>query len=267
MRAFLILLLIANLAYLAWSQIGGPDRAEPSLPGEGPPPFQPAAQSLVLLNELPQERLNLMASLAQARTARAGAQQELEEVQQEAAQVRSDIADVQAELAEDRSITPWCASTGPFADPAAAASFMDALGDLGGEAALDLREEPISSTWWVHMPAFATEALAMERLAELQARNIDSYFMRNGEMAGGISLGVYSRRESGLIAQQRLADQGYATSLREVFRMAERPYVGLRLPDDSLREAPEWSAFLASAEGVALVENACETIASEFEFP
>ena len=107
----------------------------------------------------------------------------------------------------------------------------------------------------------------MQMLAELQEKNIDSYYMRSGDMAGGISLGVYSRQESALIEQQRKADQGYATSIREVLRMGDRLYVELVMPDGALREAPEWTDFLASAGGVNVVENACEMIASENEFP
>ena len=132
---------------------------------------------------------------------------------------------------------------------------------------IEVREEAVSSTWWVHMPAFATEAEAQAMLRELQDRNIDSYYMRTGEMAGGISLGVYSRQESAGIAQRQLAGQGYATSIREVFRMEERPFVRLELPDGAVRESPEWTAFLAAAGPVELTEFACEPIASENQFP
>jgi hypothetical protein len=107
----------------------------------------------------------------------------------------------------------------------------------------------------------------MDLLAELQGKNIDSYYMRSGEMAGGISLGVFSREASAAIAQRQLADRGYATSVREVARMGERHYVALRMADDALRQAPEWTAFLGRARGIEVLENACETIASESEFP
>ncbi len=294
MRSFLFLLLLANLGYLAWQQGWLFARPEPAALDEQPA-FQQAAKNLVLLGELPQQRLDLMTSLAEARTARAGAAQQLQGVQQEIESVEGEIGEVQAEFAQDQlrsaevqqelldtldtaigeaaepvatePAVPWCAVAGAFADVPAADAFTQGLAELGVGGVVEIREAPISSTWWVHMPAFASEGVAMEMVAELQAKSIDSYYMRNGDMAGGISLGVFSRRESALIAQQQLADRGYPTSIREVFRMEERPYVALTMPDGTLRETPEWMGFLASAGAVEVSENACETIASENEFP
>jgi cell division protein FtsN len=296
MRVFLILLILANLGYLAWQQGWVVERTEPAAVGEQAA-FQPAQQTLTLLNELPQARLDLMDSLARSRTARTDAAQQLEQLRGDIDAVAGEITENQQQLAQDQARStevqqallntldaavaeaqaeieaspaatpdaapalPWCAQAGVFADRPAAESFMNSLENLGGSAEIEAREEPVSSTWWVHMPAFSSEAVAMERLQELQARGIDSYYMRSGEMAGGISLGVYSRQESALIAQQQLADRGYATSIREVFRMGERLYVRVRLPDATLREAPEWAGFLASAGGIEVLENACETIA------
>jgi cell division septation protein DedD len=295
MRSFLILLLFANLAYLTWWQGWLFDQPEPLSDLERPV-FQQAGQGLLLLNELPQERLDLMRSLAEARTARAGAEQELQQAQQEVVLVEGKIGEVQAEVVENRAqseesqqaladtldavieeevssleppapATPWCAHAGVFANREAAEAFARSLEMLGIEALIESREAPVSSTWWVYMPAFASEATAMGVLAELQAKNIDSYYMRSGDMAGGISLGVFSYEESALIAQRQRAEQGYASSIREVVRTGERLYVALAMSDGALRETPEWAAFLASAEGVGVTENACETIASENEFP
>jgi hypothetical protein len=301
MRVFLILLLLANLGYLAWRQgwvFEGPEAP----PADQSGTFQPAGQSLTLLAELSQERLTLMDSLAQARTARTDAATELQQVQGEIAAVASEIGENQAELAQNRvrstevqqalldtldaavaeaqapgevpgivanqaPTVPWCARAGSFVDRPAAEAFIDSLETLRVRGQIEAQEQPVSSTWWVHMPAFASEALARERLLELQAKNIDSYYMRSGEMAGGISLGVYSREESALIAQQQLAERGYPTSIREVVRMGERLYVRIVMPDATLREAPEWTDFLARTGGLEVLENACETIAPGNEFP
>lgn len=293
MRAFLILLILANAGYFAWWQGWfAPQSARPEVETQQTG-FQQTEQALTLLNELPAARLQLMRSLAEARTIRSAAGQQLEQVQQQVESVQQELVTNQAELAEDQARssavqqallesldtavaeasseapTPWCAATGIFADQAGAAGFAQGLVNLGLEAEIVVREEPISSTWWVHIPAetFASEAEARELLSELQARNIDSYYMRTGEMAGGISLGVYSREESAKIAQRQRADQGYTTSIRQVFRMEERPRVRLVMPDSRLRESPNWAAFLDSAGPVELTEFSCEAIASENQFP
>lgn len=293
MRSFLILLLLANLGYLTWRQGWVLDRP-PGVPTEARPAFHPAPQSLTLLSELAPDRRDLMASLMAAQNARAGAQQQLITTQRQASTVEREIGDVAVEIEENKvrseqvlqdfqsavepaiaesveesvpETVPWCGIAGAFNDQSAATNFLVGLADLGVEGLVQVREEPVSSTWWVHMPAFDSEAAAMALLAELQGKNIDSYYMRNGEMAGGISLGVFSRQESATIAQRQLADRGYTTSVREVARMGERYYVALGMPDDALRQAPEWAAFLGRFGPIEVSENACEKIASENEFP
>jgi len=49
--------------------------------------------------------------------------------------------------------------------------------------------------------------------------------------------------------------------------MEDRYRVNLRMPNGALREGPEWMAFLAAEGAVQLTEIACETVASENEFP
>lgn len=293
MRVFLILLLLANIGYLAWRQDWLLERQD-SRP-EAEPDFRPAEQGLALLRELPAARLQLMSSLAEARNARTQAVQQLEQVEDEVEEVVGEIDENRPRIPDDPARDPevvdlappadtnapieqanppaattgipWCAATSDFEEQADAAAFVAGLAELGVAGEVETRAEPVSSTWWVHMPAFASEAEARTMLAELQGRGIDSYFMRTGEMAGGISLGVYSRQESAAIAQRQLADQGYATSVREVFRTEERSSVRLRMVDGTLRNSPEWGEFLAAAAPIEVTEFTCEPIASEIEFP
>jgi cell division septation protein DedD len=307
MRAFLILLIIANMAYFAWREnwFGAPA----PLPEAQQSRFRQAEQALTLLNELSDERLELMGSLAEARTARLQAVGQLQQVQEQVQAVAGAIEENAAEFAEDQAgsaqvqqellqtldsrirgnddgvanddevansdgvaaapapLQPWCANTALFPDQAAAAAFAQGLIDLGAEASLEQGQTPVSSTWWVYLPPFAVEAEARAVLAELQGKGIDSYYMRSGDMTGGISLGVYSREESARIAQRQLAGQGYTTSLREVFRLEERPYVRLVLPDGRLRNRSEWSTLVATAGAPELTEFTCDPVASQNEFP
>ncbi|MDY6949316.1 MAG: SPOR domain-containing protein, partial [Pseudomonadota bacterium] len=261
MRAFLILLLIANMGYFAWRE-GWFAPAPAQVAEIQQLQFRQAEQALTLLSELSDERRELMSTLAEARAARTQAVEQLQQVQQQAEAVTNELEDNAAELAEDqvrsaevqqdlletldaavtddaavagngegaaRATTPWCANTSIFADPATAAAFAQGAAGLGAEVSTELREQPVSSTWWVYLAAFSSEADARAMLSELQGKGIDSYFMRTGEMAGGISLGVYSREESARIAQRQLVDQGYMPDIREVFRMEERPFVRVLL--------------------------------------
>jgi hypothetical protein len=290
MRTTAVLLLLANLALLAWLQGWLGAREAPQTLVRAP--FQQAPESLILLGELPDERLALMARIASSQAVIANAEEQLVVAREEISVVQEELAAgsepipaSQAEAApaepeqvltaavEEASpipappLVPWCATAGGFPDERVANDYVAALAELGVNGILEGREEPVSSTWWVHMPAFNSEAAARRMLEELQAKNIDSFYMRTGEMAGGISLGVFSRQASALIAQQQLADQGYATSIREVFRLGQRYYVDIAMPDSALLESPEWAAFMASEGGFQVSEKLCEVIAPENQFP
>lgn len=159
---------------------------------------------------------------------------------------------------------PWCAELGPIADVAQAQALLPRLAALDITAELQTQEVPVSSTFWVYMPAFASEAEARRMLAELQERKIDSYYMRSGQFPGGISLGVFSRRASAETVQANLARQGYQSQIGEVERMEPRATLRLRAADAASVTGPAAAEFRALVGNHSLAENVCESVASEF---
>lgn len=302
MRTFAILLLLLNAGFLAWQQgwLGKPPAAAPSLIRA---PFQQAPRALVLLSEIPAEQRALMEQIDVAGERVAGAQEQLSTAEEQTALARAQLNAVPAAdpAAEPAAATPtavapeltdadpaalepggateeareqagapavpWCAEVGIFADEQTALAYISALQELGAQGALERREETVSSTWRVHMPSFATEAAARAMLTELQAREIDSFYMTTGELRGGISLGVFFRQESARTAQAQLAEQGYPTSIREIGRLGTRIYVVISAPDSTLLTTPEWAGFRASGAGLQVTEKLCEVIAQENQFP
>lgn len=45
--------------------------------------------------------------------------------------------------------------------------------------------------YWVYLPPLASRQASLRQLRELQARRIDSYIITQGELANGISLGIF----------------------------------------------------------------------------
>lgn len=265
MKLATLLLLLLNLLGLALWQGWLPRPAGP-VPVQVRPSFVQAPQRLVLLSELAPEQLALRQQVAESRERAASAQARLDVAEEEALAARAQLAAAPpAELVA--APQPWCATAGAFADEAVAGEFRTVIADLGGAAELLSRDEPVSSTWWVYLPAFRSEAEARAELAELQDKGIDSYYMRTGELAGGISLGVFSREESARIARQQLAGRGYDASIQEIFRYSPRYYVDVTLPDGSLRNRPEWSRTEPYMSALQYTENACQVIAPENQFP
>jgi hypothetical protein len=266
MKAIAMMLLLLNLVWLAWQQ-GWLPAGETGPQTQVRPVFVQAPGRLLQLAELSPEQLALMEEIATAQDIVAAAEARVQEVTGDIAETRDQLQEAPIAIAPEVLPTPWCAEIGPFAEVVAAQGYLAGLAALGATGESMAREEPVSSTWWVHTPPFPSEAEARLLLSELQAKGIDSYYVRTGELAGGISLGVFSRQESARIAQEQLSGQGYQSRINQIFRNAPRYYVELRLPDSAILTSPEWKQFLGVEEGVQTTEKLCEVIARENQFP
>lgn len=290
MRTFIILLLLTNVAYFGWNQgwLREPTRVAPkiTIPAATtvvPQPFESAPRGLTLISELSEaEREQLLASplavtAAEAAVAEAEASEGQSVIDIDETVVlpgeTEDIAEgVQNQIVEEGSgsglVTPdgppWCAELGQFVGAAGAEALIPALLSLGVAAEVQTDKVPVSSTFWVYMPAFASQEEASRMLAELRERKIDSYYMRSGQFPGGISLGVFSRRASAERVLEALAAQGYTTQIGEVFREEPRSLLALRASSAGVVKASGWADFMAKNPGLTLTENVCESVASGF---
>jgi cell division protein FtsN len=273
MRTFLVLLVLTNIAYFGWNQ-GWLRQLPAQTPRQVQRPavlpasdFVAAPTRLALLAELDAgERQALGQRTADtadtADTAAAAAPAEAG-LAAGVASLEPAAAPAAATSAPIPNVQPWCAALGPFEDSAAAQALIPQLQALDIAATLRTQAVPVATTYWVYMPPFATDGELQRMLAELKERQIDSYFMRSGQFAGGISLGVFSRRASAETTQADLARRGYQSQIGEVQRESTRSWLDLRAPDAALAAGPDWAAFRARTEAVTLAENVCESVASD----
>lgn len=96
--------------------------------------------------------------------------------------------------------------------------------------------------YWVYLPPLVSRQASLLQLRELQARKIDSYIITQGDLANGISLGIFPREDSARSVMQRLHDAGYESALRELPRSHRRYWVCIapesrRLVSDALLQA------------------------------
>ena len=92
--------------------------------------------------------------------------------------------------------------------------------------------------YWVYLPPLASRQASLRQLRELQARLIDSYIITQGDLANGISLGIFPRSESADSVMQRLRGVGYEPQMRELSR-AHRSF-WVRVAPESRRLAEEF---------------------------
>lgn len=284
MKTFIVLLILSNVAYFGWNQGWLRDvPPEPvsvvfPQPETRLPPFEQAPESLTLLSELPGDQQPDPGESAggQAEDLRQGSSGEalgqLEGVRGEADDLASAESTTPGLVTESdfgvvAAPDPWCGELGLFEQESAARDLLPALDAMGFKASLESGTVPVSSTFWVHLPPFDSRAEAFARLEELQDAGIDSYYMRTGSMAGGISMGVFSRLESAEQAQRQFARRGYETEIGEVFREEARWWLALRTEDSARLEAASWLAFRAEHSQLLVTENVCEVVASAPQFP
>jgi len=167
MRALFLLLLLANLAFYAWSRYGAPaDGAEPAAAAR---PIEPDKLKLVAPASLPP-----------------------------AAPVAAKKAAV-----VPNAVAAACMEWGSFtvADAPRAEQALEPLA-LGARLAQRRTEEVAG--WWVFMPPQGNRQNAVRKATELKQLGIDEYFIvqEEGEYRWALSLGVFRSEEA---AQARLA--------------------------------------------------------------
>jgi len=115
---------------------------------------------------------------------------------------------------------PLCEMVGPFEGRDKALQFMERLGAIDIQSEVRELELPAGSRFQVYLPAAASHKAALRKLAELQAKKVDSYIIPKGELENGISLGMFSQEA---LAEQQVKDMR-AIGLTPEVKIIERTY-------------------------------------------
>lgn len=186
MRALCLALILANVLYLAWSQlidvrVSSLDRAPVNTLADTP--------SIVLPSE---------AESAQAAQSGEADAQDFEPGDAEP----PTAAPAHAELA--RTDTLACTTIGPFPDLSQASQAQAALRGAGFEPRQRLEEGELWVGYWISIPGLSTRDEAEQALRKLTDDGItDVYLMPGSESAQVLSLGVFSDYQR---AQRRAAE-------------------------------------------------------------
>lgn len=138
-----------------------------------------------------------------------------------------------------------CALVGPFSERVSARQVRGRLAALDITSVLRGFEVMVKTDYWVHLPPFPSRRQALQALRDLQGQKIDSFLITDGELENGISLGLFTRRESADKVAERRRKQGYEAKVREMPRtetelwLAIRPQAAARLGDEQLERLRE----------------------------
>jgi len=202
MRWFFLLLLVLNLFYYVWHQQQAPLRVKEVEP--------------MALYKGEQQGIRLLDAADRAKT--------------------------RPELAQPSStVDETCLFLGSFQGEDAARQIEQRLIALDIEAQVRAVDAAAGLDYWVYLAPLASRQASLRQLKELQARKIDSYIITQGDLANGISLGIFPRSDSAESVMQRLRDAGYEPMLRELPRAQRSFWVRVapasrRLADDVLQQ-------------------------------
>lgn len=167
-----------------------------------------------------------------------------------------------AESVPEEPAFDLCWLVGPYKEPVSARQLRDRLGSLGIEVSLHEIQVQTKSDYWVYLGPEASRASAVALLRELRQKGIDSFLITEGELANGVSLGLFSQQDRARSLLQARSKQGYPAKMVEVPRYRSELWV--RLPDQARGQIPGalWDTMTDDMPEVEIRRNRCDVIAS-----
>jgi len=109
-----------------------------------------------------------------------------------------------------------CMLLGPLDSKLNASKLLEAV--QGGRVDSVLVAQAIvkAPNYWVYLAPFDSRKSALNKLKELQSVKVDSYLITQGELANGISLGVFENIDSARRMSKRRKSQGYDVKITEL---------------------------------------------------
>lgn len=130
----------------------------------------------------------------------------------------SDIDYKDIETKTSKAAANRCYSVGPLADRIDAKHLKVRAEALGFRSELRGLTTGTSIEHWVHIPPQANRQQSLQLLRELQGRGFDSYIITQGELAEGISLGLFRNETSAKNLTKKARALDYNVVIKEVAR-------------------------------------------------
>ena len=140
---------------------------------------------------------------------------------------------------EDQILQRGHLALGGFMEAVKIEDLRQRLLAIGVNGKILKRELKAEQEFWVFLPPLSSRAATLRLLKELQARKFDGFLIAQGELANGISLGIFSQENSANMVLERLRVAGYQAQVRKIMRnqaayWLEVPPEGQRLLDEKI---------------------------------
>jgi hypothetical protein len=157
---------------------------------------------------------------------------------------------------------PLCTLVGPFSRLLLAEYFLEVLQSL--DVISEIRSIVVVSEpgYWLHLSPEKSRKDALRRLSELQARGIDSYVIPDGNLANGISLGMFSDEARAQVMEKTIEERGYKPKIVEVPREQKELWVFLPKGESAKIGDEKWLKLISAEDLLQKRQNVCTDVAS-----
>jgi hypothetical protein len=156
-----------------------------------------------------------------------------------------------------------CFVVGPFDSATKADQLQQRLFSLGVASRERSDHENVSADYWVHIPPRSNRQSAIRLLRELQGQGIDSFVITQGELANGISLGLFSKESSANEVSRRVYEAGYETSIKMLPREPETFWLEIDAAEAERISPNFWSKIASEYNDLKMLEKNCKSVASD----
>lgn len=161
------------------------------------------------------------------------------------------------------AVTESCWEIGKFSGEDHAKRAQQRLAVLGYMLQLQKRSVQGEPDYWVFLGPYDNRRQALAAHRDLQARNIDSFLINEGELENAVSLGLFSLESGAQKMQQQSKKQGLDAQLRAVPRLRNEWWGVMRYPDAQLPDAVREKIILDQSDPPLEIKAlACESIAN-----
>ncbi|WP_257254482.1 MULTISPECIES: SPOR domain-containing protein [unclassified Endozoicomonas] len=156
-----------------------------------------------------------------------------------------------------------CLVVGPFESSAKADSLQQKLFSVGVSSRERSDNEVMLADYWVHIPPRSNRQAAIRLLRELQGQGIDSFVITQGELANGISLGLFSKEVSANEVSRRVQEAGYEPAIKKLPREPETFWLEMTDSEAKKLSAGFWERQADEYNDLKMLEKNCKSVASD----
>ncbi|MFC3113930.1 hypothetical protein [Cellvibrio fontiphilus] len=171
------------------------------------------------------------------------------------------VADDEIEKATRK--TELCSIIGPYDQLLQAEYAVEHLSALGVKAHIAPLEIKEGDLFWVYLNPEVSEREALNRLYELQGKQIESHVISKGELMNGISLGRFSLYEDAETHAKHIKSIGYDAQIKIMPRMIQETWVVLSADSAEKIDGSVWAMLVEKQKGLERRKNYCFGVASQ----